>query len=69
MSKIGSVSQANNAIDMSGWVNVEMPEENLRLTANDCADSVLFVMHGQQGKGERQNEDAIMERRVSGGGV
>lgn len=35
MSKIGSASQTNNAIDMnqtldmSGWVNVEMPETRI----------------------------------------
>lgn len=44
MSKIGSVSQANNAIDpnqtldMSGWVNVEMPEEEVNRVGSKGAE-------------------------------
>ena len=44
MSKIGSVSQANNAIDMnqtldmSGWVNVEMPEEEINRVGSRGAE-------------------------------
>lgn len=44
MSKIGSVSQANNAIDMnqtldmSGWVNVEMPEEEINRVGSKGAE-------------------------------
>ena len=44
MSKIGSVSQANNAIDpnqtldMSGWVDVEMPEEEVNRVGSKGAE-------------------------------